>query len=140
MKRTLLPYAVALGAMAPGFAVEKPRVFITESQSVQLAGAAAIGETKGALSLTGGTSPANIEVMKTFLQRCPAVVVTANRDKADYVIRLDHEAVGPTTPFVRGNKVAVFDKNDELIYSNTTKFLGNAVKNACAAITTRTRE
>ena len=137
MKRSWLRYAVIIGALTPSFAVEKPRVFITESQAVQLAGAAELGETKGALSLTGGTSPANIEVMKTFLQRCPGVVVTANREKADYVVRLDHEAVSPTTPFVRGNKVAVFDKNDELIYSNTTKLLGNAVKDACAAITTR---
>jgi hypothetical protein len=140
MQSTVLRYAVVLGALAPGVAVEKPRVFITESQAVHLAGAAAVGEARGALSLTGGTSPANIEVMKTFLQRCPSVVVTANRDKADYVIRLDHDEVGPTTPFVRGNKVAVFDKNDELIYTSTTKLLGNAVKGACTAITTRTRD
>jgi len=140
MRRGLLRLAVLLGALLPVAAVEKPRVFITESQAVQLAGAAALGEAKGAVSLTGGTSPANIEVMKTFLQRCPRVVVTANREKADYVVRLDHEEVNPTTPFVRGNKVAVFDKNEELIYTNTTKLLGNAVKDACAAIIARVRE
>jgi len=140
MRRGLLRLAVLLGALLPVAAVEKPRVFITESQAVQLAGAAALGEAKGAVSLTGGTSPANIEVMKTFLQRCPSVVVTANREKADYVVRLDHEEVNPTTPFVRGNKVAVFDKNEELIYTNTTKLLGNAVKDACAAIIARVRE
>ena len=110
-------------------AAEKPRVFITESQALQLSGAVA------PLSLTGGTSPENVEVIKVFSQRCPGVVVTSNRDKADFFVRLDHEGINPTTPFVHGNKVAVFNKSDDLIYSTSTRTLSNAVKGACAAIT-----
>ena len=69
-----------------------------------------------------------------FIQRCPGVVITANREKADYLVRLDHEEINPTTLFVHGNKVAVFNKNEDLIYSNSTRLLNTAVKNACSAI------
>ncbi len=109
--RTLLYCAL----IVPGlWAAEKPRVYITESQTLQVSGEAA-------LNLMGGSSPQAIEVMKTFQRRCPAVLVTNNREKADFVVRLDHEAPSPITPFSRGNKVAVFDKSDDLIYSNSTR-------------------
>lgn len=100
----------------------------------QLSGAAALGDVKGGLSVAGGTSPQNVEVMKTFLRRCPTVLVTGNREKADFVVRLDHEEPNPTTLFVRGNKVAVFNRNDDLIYSTSTRTLTSAVKSACEAI------
>jgi hypothetical protein len=127
---------VALATPLGGAGADKPRVLITESRSL-IMGDASIGDTKGSLLVTGGTSPQNVEVMKIFTQRCPGVIVTANREKADYIVRLDHEETSPATPFVRGNKVAVFNKDQDLIYSNSTRFLGNAVKDACRAITGR---
>jgi len=127
----LVVFAISLA----GAAADKPRVFITESQSLQLSGDASLGAAKGSLLVTGGTSPQNIEVMKTFLQRCPGIIVTAKREKADYIVRFDHEEASPITLFVRGNKVAVFNKDHDLIYSGSTRFLSNAVKGACAAIT-----
>jgi coproporphyrinogen III oxidase-like Fe-S oxidoreductase len=84
--------------------------------------------------VAGGSSPQNVEVMKTFLRRCPAVLVTGNREKADFVVRLDHQEPNPTTLFVRANKVAVFNKNNDLIYSTPTRTLTSAVKSACEAI------
>jgi hypothetical protein len=126
----LLTIAIsALGAPA-----QKARVFITETAAPQVSGDTSVGDVRGSLALTGGTSPQNVEVMKAFVHYCPAVIVTANREKADYLVQLDHEAINPTTPFVHGNKVAVFDKNEDLIYSNSTRILSSAVKGACAAI------
>ena len=119
----------SLAAPAP-----KPRVFITESGAAQASGDAAVGNAKGSLAFSGGESPQSVEVMKAFLRYCLAVTVTANRDKADYLVRLDHDAINPTTPFVHGNKVAVFDNNEDLMYSNSTRTLGSAVKGACAAM------
>ena len=119
-----------LGAPAP-----KSRVFITETTAPQGSGDASVGDASGSLAFTGGNSPQNVEVIRAFARYCPAVVVTANRDKADYVVQFDHEAINPTTPFVHGNKVAVFDKNEDLIYSNATRILSNAVKGACTALT-----
>jgi len=126
--------AIPLGAAE----ADKPRVFITESQSLQLSGDAAAGDAKGSLLLTGGTSPQSIEVMKSFRERCPSVIVTGNQDKADFLVRLDHEGANPTTLFTRGNKVAVFNKHQDLVYSGSTRLLSNAVKGACRAIAGRT--
>jgi hypothetical protein len=126
---------VIAAALLGGVAPEKPRIFITESQALQVSGNAAVGDAKGGVSVAGGTSPQNVEVMKTFQRRCPAVLVTGNREKADFVVRLDHEEPNPTTLFVHGNKVAVFNKDDDLIYSSSTRMLRTAVNGACAAIT-----
>ena len=113
---------------------DKPRVFITESVAPQASGQAAAGDVTGSLAITGGTSPQNVEVIKVFSRSCPDTIVTASRDKADYIVRLDHEGANPTTPFVRANKVAVLNKNEDLIYSNSSRLLGGVVKGACAAI------
>ena len=115
-------------------AADKPRVFITESAAPQVSGDASSGDVKGSLAFTGGTTPQNVEVMKAFSRNCGNAIITANREKADYVIRLDHDALNPTTPFVHGNKVAVFDKNEDLIYSNSSRLLISAVRGACNAI------
>ncbi len=135
MKTNLAVLALVIAAVSLGsVTVEKPRVFITESQSLQLSGKAGVGDAKGGVSVVGGTSPQNVEVMKMFLQRCPGVAVTANRSKADYLVRLDHEEPNPTTLFVHGNKLAVFNNNDDLIYSSSTRLLSSAVKSACEVI------
>jgi hypothetical protein len=126
---------VITAALLGGVATEKPRIFITESQALQVSGNAALGNAKGGVSVAGGTSPQNVEVMKTFQRRCPAVLITGNKEKADFVVRLDHEEPNPTTLFVHGNKVAVFNKDDDLIYSSSTRILRTAVNGACAAIT-----
>jgi hypothetical protein len=126
---------VITAALPGGVASEKPRIFITESQALQVSSNTAVGDAKGGVSVAGGTSPQNVEVMKTFQRRCPAVLVTGNREKADFVVRLDHEEPNPTTLFVHGNKVVVFNKDDDLIYSSSTRMLRTAVNGACAAIT-----
>ncbi|MCP5116950.1 MAG: hypothetical protein GY953_39505 [bacterium] len=129
-------FAVLLVAIpASADAADKPRVFLTESGALLLSGDAAVGDEQGKLSLTGGSSRRLIEVMRTFTKRCPELQITSNRDKADYIARFDHEGANPTTPFVRGNKVAIFDNTEDLIYSHSTRLLRNAVKGACAAIT-----
>jgi hypothetical protein len=141
MKATLVSSGLVIAAtLLGGVVTEKPRIFVTESQSLQLSGEAALGDAKGSLSLAGGTSPQNVEVMKTFLRRCPAVLVTGNREKADFVVRLDHQEPNPTTPFVRANKVAVFNKDDDLIYGTSTRTLTSAVKGACEAIASGSRK
>jgi hypothetical protein len=121
-------------------AAERPRVFVTESRAAQASGEATVGDVKGALALTGGSSPESVEVMKAFAKECPGVTMTANREKADFLVRLDHEGVNPTTPFVHGNKVAVFNKDQDLVFTNSTHLLGSAVKGACAAIVTHSRQ
>lgn len=94
----------------------EPRVFVTDSYSWQ----------------RGGARPQTAEIMKTFRERCPDVVVTINKDNADFVILLDHEG---GKGYARiDNKVAVFRNDGDMIYAGSTVVLGNAVKDACQAI------
>jgi hypothetical protein len=62
------------------------------------------------------------------------VAVTADREKADYIVRLDREGPSPVTPFVRGNKVAVFNKEADLVFAQSNRTLAPVVKGACAAV------
>jgi hypothetical protein len=135
MKASLAVALIGGIAIGAATAAEKPRIYITESQTPQVSGEAHVADVKGALSLTGGSSPQSVEVIKAFSQRCPAVTITSSREKADYVVRFDHEEPSPVTPFTRGNKVAIFDKNEDLVFSGSTRLLSSAVKEACAAIT-----
>ncbi len=133
-------FALILMAL-PVFAAEAPekvRVFVTESGALNASAEGDVGAAKGFLAVDGGVSPLNTEVIRLFVQECSGtVVVTGNREKADYVVRMDSEGMNPTTPFVKNNKVAVFDRDDDLVYANAHRLRKNAVKGACAALESR---
>lgn len=112
---------------------EKPRVFITDSQSWQIESAAGgSGGTFGAYS-HGGARPQTAEIIKTFGEKCPSVMVNNMRDKAAYIVVLDHE--GGKGALRHKNKVAVFDaQSGDSIVSKSTLSLGGSVEEACRAI------
>jgi hypothetical protein len=87
----------------------------------------------GLLAAGGGARPQTAEVINTFSKRCPAVTPTLDREKADYVVLLEHE--GGKNVFRRDNKYAVFTASGDLVKSGSTRILGNAVGEACQAIT-----
>ena len=89
-----------------------------------------VGASSG--SMSGGARPQTAEIMKTFGQRCPEVTVTINKERADYIVILQHE--GGKELFRRDNKFALFNKEGDMIESNSTRKLGNAVKEACSRI------
>jgi len=93
------------------------------------------GGSSGAFAAhsAGGARPQTAEIVKTFGERCPDVIVNNKPDKADYVVLLDHE--GGKGLAKRDNKMAVFNKDGDSIVSHSTRSLGNAVKDACDAIT-----
>jgi len=116
-----------------GAAVEKPRVYVSDSRSWQVS--SGVGGTADGFggAGSGGDRPQTAEIIKTFNERCPAVTIN-NKDKADYVVLLDHE--GGKDIILRDNKVVVFNRGGDSIMSHSTRSLGNAVKDACTAITT----
>lgn len=128
--------ALTLTFAALGAAQDKPRVFISDSQSWEVSGGVAGGGAAGVGGVAGGGSggarPQTAEIMKTFNDRCPGVIVTINRERADFVVLLEHE--GGKDLIRRDNKVAVFNKDGDMILSGSTRSLGNAVKDACGAI------
>lgn len=110
----------------------KVRIFILESRSWEMSGGVAASPDGAGGGVSGGARPQTAEIMKTFADRCPSCTVTIDKTKADYSVRLDHE--GGKMTLLRDNKVAVFNRDGDMIYSSSTRSLGNAVKDACAAI------
>jgi hypothetical protein len=111
----------------------KARVYISDSQSWLMSGGfgAANGAAGGAVR--GGSSPQTVELIKTFGQRCQDVTVTEDKTRADYVILFDRESFKGVLR--RRDKIAVFRRNGDVLYSNSVRSVGNAVKDSCQAIT-----
>jgi len=110
----------------------KARVFITDSQSWQISGNSGGSNGTYGSHMSGGARPQTAEIIKTFGQRCPQVIVNNKQDKADYTVVLDHE--GGKSFLAHDNKVAVFNSDGDAIVSHSTRSLGNSVKDACEAI------
>jgi hypothetical protein len=118
---------------AAAFAGDNPRVFITDSQSWEVGGGGVAVDATGASRGGGGARPQTAEIIKTFNQRCPNVIVTARKEKADYIVLLDHE--GGKDAISHDNKIAIFNNaSGDAIFSRSTRSLGNAVKDACPVI------
>ena len=85
---------------------QKPKVFITDNQSWESRGSAGGSGGNWAAESHGGARPQTAEIIKTFGERCPQVMVNNRPSIADYVIILDHE--GGKSYLSHRNKVAVF--------------------------------
>jgi len=111
----------------------KIRIYVTDSQSWEVTGGwgASHGSSGGGTS--GGARPQTAEIIKTFNQRCLQYTVTNNKDKSNYAVILDHE--GGKGLIRHRNKIAVFNRDGDAIFSNSTREIGNSVKDACAAVT-----
>ncbi len=62
----------------------------------------------------------------------PEYTITNNKERANYAVILDHE--GGKGALAHRNKIAVFNRDGDVIFSNSTRELGNSVKDACAAV------
>jgi hypothetical protein len=112
---------------------EKARVFITDSQSWEMAGASGGSSAGFGGEVHGGARPQTAEIIKTFGERCPQVMANNIQEKADYIVLLDHEG---GKGFLRHrNKVAVFARvSGDSVVSKSTLSLGGSVQEACEAI------
>jgi len=130
MKSSMAVLVVCLSMAA--LAADNPRVYVEDSQSWEVKGS--VGGTDDAFGGTtgGGARPQTAEIIKTFSERCPNTIINNRRDKADYVVLLQHE--GGKSLIVRDNKVVVFNRDGDSILSGSTRSLGNSVTDACTAI------
>ena len=124
----VLPLARSLAASDP------IRIFVKESESWSVSGDGAQFEGTGGGSLQGGAKLQTAEIMKTISKRreCRGIVVTINRERADYILMLDR--VGGRGVVQKDNKMALFNKEGDMVASTSTRSLGNAVKDACLAV------
>jgi archaellum component FlaF (FlaF/FlaG flagellin family) len=115
------------------FAGDNPRVYVTDSASWEVGSGGVAVDATGASRGSGGARPQTAEIIKTFNQRCPNVIITSRKEKADYIVLLDHE--GGKDAISRDNKIAIFNNGSgDAIFSRSTRSLGNAVKDACPVI------
>ena len=144
MKRKAMLSSHVVGAVCLGAAFasnnstaadsgEKPRVFVSDSQSWSIGSHSGGGGGAFASRTAGGARPQTAEIIKTLGERCPQVVVNNIQEKADYIVVLDHE--GGKGALSHKNKVAVFARvSGDSIVSKSTVSLGGSVQNACEAI------
>ncbi|SNT31591.1 PEGA domain-containing protein [Granulicella rosea] len=86
-----------------------------------------------ASSASGGARPQTAEIIKTFGQRCPQVIINNLPQMVDYVVELDHE--GGKSFLAHKDKVAVFVRtNGDSIFSESTLSVGGSVQDSCKAI------
>lgn len=112
---------------------EKPRVFITDSQSWEISGEGGGSSAAFGTVTNGGARPQTAEIVKTFGERCTTVVVNNKQEFADYVVVLDHE--GGKGVLRHRNKVAVFEhRSGDVVISRSTLSLGGSVEEACNGI------
>jgi PEGA domain-containing protein len=130
---SVVAFSVVLSLSAFSQSDERPRVFITDSQSWEVHGSA--GGANGAFgaSSSGGARPQTAEIIKTFGEKCPQAIVNNRQEKANYIVVLDHE--GGKNFLRHKNKVAVFEsQSGDTIVSHSTLSLGGSVEDACDAI------
>ena len=112
------------------------RIFVTDSNSWEMSGGFAAGSSRsgggGSGGFSGGARPQTVEVIKTFGERCPSATITMNKAQAQFIVLFDHE--GGKGYVRRDNKIAVFKASGDLLFSHSTRSLGNAVKDVCDAI------
>jgi hypothetical protein len=133
MRSVILALALAITLLAED---PKTRVFVSDSASWEVSGGFGIGANggtgAGAGRVSGGARPQTVEIIKTFSQRCPAVTITLDKTRANYIVLLDRD--GGKDVISRDNKIAVFRHDGDLVHSGSTRSLGNAVLDACSAI------
>lgn len=123
----------ALPTQAASAPAEKPRVFVTDSQSWEIMGSAGGANGAFAAETHGGARPQTAEIIKTFGQRCPAVIVNDKQELADYIVLLDHE--GGKGALRHKDKVAVFEHvSGDVVVSRSTLSVGGSVEDACKGI------
>jgi len=135
---------LTFSGVALGQTDRRPRVFIEETSSWEMKGDPIYSSTdkKGRVHVGGGGSqggavPRTAETMKRFADQCSSVVVTRYKEKADFIVLLEHE--GGKDLFNKDNKLAVFNAEGDLVTSGSFSRPKKAVEIACKAIAGESR-
>jgi hypothetical protein len=81
--KSALAVGMVLSLAISAAAAEKPRIFISDSKPWEISGG--VGGTSDGFggATQGGARPQTAEIVKTFGERCPAVIVNNKQEKAD---------------------------------------------------------
>jgi hypothetical protein len=74
------------------------------------------------------------EVIKTLGERCPGVTVTMDKDKALFLLSIEHESAVVKGLASRRNHVTLVNRDGDVIFSKNDREIGNAIKDACPSM------
>ena len=138
-KSMLVVFSVSIGVLlaSPADAQEQRiRVFVAESAATAFSASG----VDGFVSATGGSNDQTAEIMKNLQDKkeCRGFRATRRINRANFVIAMDRSEGGFSKRtfgiMAKDNKIVVFDAWEDQIYANSTRSVGNAVKDACNAI------
>ncbi len=132
MKSTVMFLVLSICCIAQDAPTAKSRVYVTDSNSWQVSGEFGASNGSGAGYFSGGARPQTVEIIKTFGERCPGVTVSMDESEADYIVLFDRD--GGKGYARKRDKIAVFEKGGDVLYSGSTRTVGSAVQDSCRAI------
>jgi hypothetical protein len=118
----LLICAAMLPLMLPLAAQEKPRVFITPNATRRTQGYKSPSYEERTTTIEERT----VEISRDFSESCKEVTVSAERRKADYIVRLNRK--------IGRSQIAVYRTNGDLVGVADNSSIKGSVKGACELI------
>jgi hypothetical protein len=119
-------------------AQDRPRVFVGESETFfasSFGSALATGNSASAAHTSAaGIEKMTVLTMKALNDKCPAVTVVNQPDKADYFLRLDRNGF-----LIRSSAIAVFNRSGEMVFVAAGVNLGKEIKRFCSGIPYQTK-
>ncbi|HUE51257.1 MAG TPA: PDZ domain-containing protein [Terriglobales bacterium] len=139
MKKLLVVLFVLASLVLVSFAQSQTRVYVQGSHGYKYVA----GVEQAVPRLDAAGHDQTMELAKTFLERCPSVRPTINKEKADFEVTLNWT---PRTRLFLGGKIfhkpdqiIVTTKDGDVIYSGIARTVGGDVDAACSAIENASR-
>lgn len=119
-------------------AQDRPRVFVQGrgSENLVTTGAAGGGRHWGSwgANSTLDSHDESMEVTKNLQKNCSGVTVTLNQSNADYTVVLNRESKHNRGLLRTNSQIQVANRLGDIIFTNATRTVGNAAKDACGMI------
>lgn len=115
----LLLSAVAWGADAP------KRVFLGDHENFQQA---------SSLVQTATTGAGRAEQTKTLMKACPSIVITGDRDKADFLVQWDSKTWQQTSWGGHENEFTIYNSAKDVVGTGSAHHMKNAAADICKMI------
>jgi len=143
MRHAVIVIVLSLSAVLAHAQSSTPRVYITDNKSWYVSRVAAQTDGNGGARMAGGSVSDTMPLIQHFVQQCPGVIVSQNKDAADYVVlfegnhtkRAEYGTLGLVGAIVnlsaKFDQIAVFRGNGDILFTGNTRHLKNAVKDAC---------
>jgi hypothetical protein len=146
MTRLVLLTLALISATACFAQQDARRVFITDNKGWYSTGVAGGSDGSFGARSVGGSVSDNLPLIQGFVKQCPGIIVTQNKDNADYVVLFEgnhtKKAEASTAGLVglvvllsaKYEQIAVFRGNGDILFTGNTRHLKNAVKDACSSV------